>query len=265
MLRGIYTGCMGMLAQWWDQDVVSNNLANVNLTGYKKDVTVFKSIPHFQVRRINDEIVETPADTIDLMPCIGNLGTGVVVDDVVTIFTQGPVKETGNELDLALVGSGFFTIQIGDKGEMYSRNGTFTLNRDGFLVTKQGNYVLGEKGPIKIKGEPVIREDGMVLERLEEGYRVVDRLKLVDFPKKIGLIKRGDSLYSPTPLSGPAEPAKDIKVRQGFLEASNVNVIHEMVNMIQVSRTYEANQRTIRGIDDTLRRAVVDVGRVGGG
>ncbi|MDI6703794.1 MAG: flagellar basal-body rod protein FlgF [bacterium] len=264
MLRGIYTGCMGMLAQWWDQNVTSNNLANVNSTGYKKDVTVFKSIPHFQVHRINDEIVETPFGEVDKKPCIGNLGTGVVVDDVVTIFTQGPVKETGNKLDLALVGSGFFTIQMMDKEEMYTRNGTFTLNRDGFLVTMQGNYVLGEKGPIQIKGEPVVRGDGVVLERLEKGYRLIDKLKLVDFQQKIGLIKRGDSLYSPTSLSGLAEPAKDIEVRQGFLEASNVNVIHEMVNMIQVSRIYEANQRTIRSMDDTLRRAVTDVGRVGG-
>jgi len=264
MLKGIYTGCMGMLCEWWNQDVTSNNLANVNLTGYKGDVTVFKSIPKFQVHRINDEVVSTPFGSIDKRPCIGNLGTGVVVDDVVTIFTQGAIRETGNNLDLALEGSGFFTILRKGKEEMYTRNGTFTLDHNGFLVTEEGNYVLGEKGRIQIKGEPVVREDGVVLERLEDGYRLVDRLKLVDFKNKIGLIKRGDSLYSPTSLSGNAEITKDVKVKQGFLEASNVNVVNEMVQMIEVSRHYEANQRTIRSFDEILRRAVTEVGRIGG-
>ena len=281
MVRGLYTGASGMIAQMKRIDVLSNNLANVNTASYKKDTTIAKSFPEMLMRRINDDGVrKLPVGSYDLMPVIGKMGTGVEINEVYTRYTQGSFKQTENSFDLALEGKGFFCVET-ENGERYTRNGSLLIDRDGWLVTKDGYRVLGENGPVQIKKNNfIVDEDGNVyqnLEYAEDPLRLVsmeenewndtvltDRLKIVDFPKLRYVKKEGSSLYRETEYSGTAfvREVERPKVRQGFLEQSNVNPVTEMVNLIEVHRSYEANQRMIQSNDAALGKAVNEVGRV---
>lgn len=280
MVRGLYTGASGMIAQMGRIDVLSNNLANVNTPSYKRDTPILKAFPEMLMRRINDDGVRTiPPGSYDLMPVIGKLGTGVEVNEVYTRFTQGAFKQTQNDFDLALEGEGFFSVQT-DEGERYTRNGSFLIDKEGFLVTKDGYKVLGENGPIQIKKNNfMVDEDGNIFENSEysnDPMRLVsmeenewnqtvllDRLKVVNFPKLRYVKKVGESIYRETEYSDKAyiiENARP-KVRQGFLEASNVNPVIEMVNLIEVHRNYEANQKIIQAHDAALGKVINEVGR----
>jgi flagellar basal-body rod protein FlgF len=281
MVRGLYTGASGMIAQMDRINVLSNNLANVNTPSYKKDTTIMKAFPEMLIRRINDDGVRViPPGSYDLMPVIGKMGTGVEVNEVYTRYTQGAFKRTENDFDMALEGKGFFSVET-EGGERYTRNGSFLIDMDGFLVTKDGYKVLGENGPIQIKKNNfIVDEDGNVFENLEysgDPQRLVsmeenewnqtvliDRLKIVDFPKLRYVKKVGESLYRETKYSEEPFIIEDErpKVRQGFLEASNVNPVVEMVNLIEVHRNYEANQKMIQAHDTALSKAINEVGRV---
>jgi len=280
MVRGLYTGASGMIAQMKRIDVVSNNMANVDTPSYKKDISIMKAFPEMLVRRINDDGVrKIPIGSYDLMPVIGKMGTGVEVNEVYTRFAQGAIKQTYNDFDFALEGEGFFCVET-ENGERYTRNGSFLIDSDGFLVTKEGNRVLGENGQIQIKKHNfMVDEDGNVFinpEYTEDPLRLVsmeenewnervllDRLKIVDFPKVRYIKKIGDSLYRETEYSEEAYIIEENrpKVRQGAFEASNVNSVTEMVNLIEVHRSYDANQKAIQTSDAMLGRAVNEVGR----
>ncbi len=278
MIKGIYTGASGMIAQQAKLDTIANNLANVDKTGFKKDLTVFKTFPEMLIRRLNDDGVGiTPAGSYDTMPYVGKMGTGVEVNEVYTQFQQGSLQRTENDFDLALEGRGFFTFAT-ERGERYSRNGSFTINDEGILVTHNGNPVLGENGIIRIqKNNFMINKRGEILvntalsldprdvvgmdnNNWEEAV-VIDRLKIVDFENIRELKKEGDSMYRETEYSGPPLPPEKVKVIQGFLEKSNVNAVREMVDMIEVQRSYEANQKTVTAHDQALGRLINDVGR----
>jgi flagellar basal-body rod protein FlgG len=281
MVRGLYTGASGMIVQMSRIDVLSHNLANVDTPAYKKDTTIMKSFPEMLMRRINDDGVRViPIGSYDLMPIVGKLGTGVEVNEVFTEFSQGAFKRTENDFDMALEGKGFFSVTTAD-GERYTRNGSYLLDSDGFLVTKDGYKVLGENGPIQLKKNNfMVDQEGNVYENeeyAEDPLRLVsmeenewnrpvllDRLKIVDFPDVRYIKKKGESLYEETDHSGPATVIESgrPKVRQGFLEASNVNVIIEMVDLIEVHRSYEANQKMIQAHDTALGQTVNTVGRV---
>lgn len=278
MIKGIYTGASGMIAQQSRLDTIANNLANVDKTGFKKDLTVFKTFPEMLIRRINDDGVGiTPAGSYDTMPYLGKLGTGVEVNEVYTQFQQGSLQRTENNFDLALEGKGFFALAT-ERGERYTRNGSFTINQDGILVTHNGNPVIGENGIIKVqennfiinkRGEILVNTAlsldprdvvGMDNNNWEEAV-VIDRLKIVDFENIRELKKEGDSMFRETEYSGPPLPPEKVTVIQGFLEKSNVNAIREMVDMIEVQRSYEANQKTVTAHDQALGRLINDVGR----
>ncbi len=278
MIRGIYTGASGMIAQQARIDTVANNLANVDKTAYKKDLTVFKAFPDMIIRRLNDDGVGiVPAGSYDTMPYVGKLGTGVEVNEVYTQFDQGALQRTENPFDLGIDGRGFFAVMT-ERGERYSRSGAFTISKDGNLVTHNGNLVMGENGPIKAqknnfivngKGEVIVNMAmslesrdvvGMNNNNWEEPV-VIDRLKIVDFENIREIKKEGDSFYRETELSGPPIPTVKPKIVQGFLEKSNVNVVREMVDMIEVQRSYEANQKSILTHDQTLGRLINEVGR----
>ena len=278
MLRGIFTGASGMLAQQHRLDTVSNNLANVDKTAYKKDQMVFKAFPDMLIRRINESgLGITPLGSYDTMPFVGKLGTGVEVNEVYTQFIQGSLQRTENSFDLALEGQGFFTV-LTERGERFTRDGSFTLNQDGVLMTHNGEPVLGENGIIYIQTHNfIINEQGEVIANTRlsldphemvnldnnewEQPQVIDRLKIVDFENRREIKKYGDSKYVDTELSGPPLEAVGFKVKQGFLEKSNVNVVREMVDMIEVQRGYEANEKSIQTADQTLGRLINDVGR----
>lgn len=278
MLRGIYTGASGMIAQQARIDTVANNLANADKTAYKKDLTIFKAFPDMLIRRINDDGVGiVPAGSYDTMPIVGKLGTGVEVNEVFTEFGQGPLQRTENPFDLALEGRGFFTVAT-ERGERYTRDGGFTINSEGILVTKNGNPVLGENGQIKVQlNNFMVNERGEVLVNAAmsldardvvsmannnwEDPIVIDKLRIIDFENIREIKKEGDSLYRETELSGPPIPPGDVKVVQAFLEKSNVNAVSEMVDMIEVQRSYEANQKIILTHSDTLGRLINEVAR----
>jgi flagellar basal-body rod protein FlgG len=218
-----------------------------------------------------------PLGSYDAMPLVGNLGTGVEVNEVFTDFEQGSLQRTENHFDLALEGRGFFTI-LTEKGERYIRDGAFTINQDGILMTRNGNPVLGENGLIRVhhndfivneRGEIIINGDLSpeprdVVSMNSNNWSnpiVLDKLKLVDFEYIRYIKKEGDSMYRETEYSGPPIPPDELKVIQGFLEKSNVNIVREMVDMIEVQRSYEANQKTVTSHDQTLGKLINEVAR----
>jgi len=267
-----------MEAQQHRLDALSNNLANVDLNGYKRDTSVTKAFPEMLIRRFNDDGVhQFPIGSVDSAPIVGKLGSGVEYNESYTVFEQGALKETSNPFDIALDGDGFFSIQTND-GERYTRNGSFVLGKEGYLLTKEGYPVLGEKGPIQIKlNNFTIDSKGRVFQNgalSDNPHRLVsmdendwaetekvDTLKVVRFEGNGNrfLKKQGSSLWNSNPESGDAYMTslqERPKVLQGFLEASNVNPVTEMVNMIEVNRAYEANQKVISSQDSLLNKLI---------
>jgi flagellar basal-body rod protein FlgG len=278
MIRGLYTASSGMEAQQHRLDALSNNLANVDLTGYKRDTSVHKAFPEMLIRRFNDDGVhQFPIGSVDSAPIVGKLGTGVEYNESFTVFEQGALKETSNPFDLALDGDGFFTIQT-NNGERFTRNGSFILGKEGYLLTKEGYQVLGENGPIQIKlNNFTIDSKGRIFQNgalSDNPQRLVamdendwaeseqlDTLKVVRFEGNGNrfLKKQGSSLWNNNVEAGePYMTTMDErpKVLQGFLEASNVNPVTEMVNMIEVNRAYEANQKVITTHDSLLSKLI---------
>jgi len=265
-----------MLADMTQLDTIANNLANVDTSGYKKDVTIFKSFPEMLIRRTDDNGLNVvPAGSWDTMPLVGKLGTGVEVNEVFTQHVQGALKKTDNPLDFALQGDGFFSIQTPD-GERYTRDGAFFIDKKGFLVNKSGHKVLGESGPIRVDQYNVrVGKDGEILVNAQVGDRmtgrednkwenpvVIDRLKIRSFPFLREVKKSGANYYQESAESGPAiPPQKGFQVEQGFLEKSNVNVVREMVRMIEVQRHYEANQKVVTSEDAALGKLLNEVAR----
>lgn len=282
MIRGWYTGASGMIAQQWRLDAVSNNLANVDVDGYKKDIAVHKAFPELLMRRLNDDgVYRHPFGSADAAPIVGKIGTGVELNELYTSLEQGALKETENDFDIALDGKGFFAVAT-PYGERYTRNGSFHLGKEGFLETKEGYPVLGENGPLKVKANNfMVDKDGRVWINAEYAddpnlqvsrenntwaqTTLLDTLKIVEFDIDRYLAKQGSSLYRDTEVSGPAtviEAGDRPKVIQGFVEGSNVNAVTEMVQMIEVNRAYEANQKVVQAADAMLGKLINEVIRV---
>ena len=284
MVKGLYTGASGMMAQWNKIGVVSNNLANVNTNAFKKDVAQFKSFPEMLLRSVNGEgVVNFNMGSYDKAPVIGKLGTGVETNDVFTDFTQGlNIRSTKSDFDFALVGKGFFVIET-DKGHRYTRNGSFVVNEDSYLVTQEGNKVLGEKGPIKITSNNFREDDegfitrnskygekvGTFVDKEENAFdyeEIVDKFKIVTVRDLRGLKKEGSGLYAETPHSGKVIELNRTnggpQVKQGYLETSNLNVVSEMVKMIETQRAYEANQKSVQTADEIMGIIANKLGRL---
>ena len=282
MLRGLYTAASGMVAQMHRMDALANNLANVDLTGYKRDTAVSKAFPELLIRRVNDDgLYKFPFGSAEIGPIVGTLGTGVEFNELYTVFTQGALKETGNPFDLGLDGRGFFVIDTPD-GERYTRNGTFVLGKEGLLLTKDGAPVLGERGTIRLKKNNfVVDQQGRVYQNSTfagdpnrlvsvdenewESLELVDTIRVVGFRRDRFLKKQGTSMWRETPQSGEARSigvAQRPRVRQGFLEGANVNPVEEMVRMIEVNRAYEANQKAIQSQDSLAGRLINEAIRV---
>lgn len=254
MMRGLYTAYTGMLAQQQKMDTVSNNLANVNTTGYKKDAALFESFKEVYMVKINDP--EQPG-----VHKIGSASLGVKVGEVYTDYGQGALLQTDDPLNIALDGSGMFAIGMYDKEgnltEKYTRDGSFGMNASGQLVTKDGFFLLGEDGPITVPNNQVrITEKGFIF----DGTNEVNKIKVVDFENSNTLKKITGGFYETT------EPTtlKDFSGTfvQGYVEGSNASSIEEMINMINVMRTYETNQKVVSTYDETMGKAVSEIGRL---
>jgi len=254
MIRGWYTGASGMNAQQNRLDAISNNLANVDTAGYKRDVTVSKNFPELLIRRTNaDGVYKMEFGSADAAPVIGRLGLGVETNENYTDFSQGSFKITNTKTDTALSGKGFYVVET-PMGERYTRNGDFFIGKEGILETKDGYPVLGENGYIYVDDDHfTVNEDGVI--RTERDGREIDRFKVVRFDNERYLKKMGNSFYIETEVSGPAHIAEGNerpRFMQGYTETSNVNVVNEMVQMIEVNRAYEANQKTITSEDSMM-------------
>ncbi len=279
MVRGLYTGASGMMVSMKELNSVANNLANVNTDAYKRETSVTKAFPEMLIRSINnDGVVTFPLGSYDLAPIVGKLGTGVEYNESFIRFEQGSLEVTENEFDFAMEGEGFFTVMT-DEGEKYTRNGNFNISSQGFLVDKHGNKVLGEKGAIQIgRNNFQVDDEGNIYVNSDitpdeftskagnewKGMIRLDRLKLVDFPEKRHATKEGYNNFTEGDFSGKAQILSDAdrpKVLQGHLEKSNVNPVIEMTRMIEIQRLYEANQKSIQTQDETLGKAVNQVGR----
>lgn len=261
MVRGLYTAWTGMVNEQKRLDVIANNMANSNTTGYKKQNVTSQSFDDELAVRINDNNL----DTTSKYP-IGYMNLGVKIGETYLDFSQGSLRETGNTYDLALSGDGFFTIQTTNKqGETttkYTRDGSFTVNTEGYLVTKDGDYVLDTNGErIQIPGAQTARnvaidQNGNIL---VDGQQLAT-LGIVSFENPQALLIYGENMYDATEAAGLQ--ASNAIVQQGYLEMSNTNVVEEMVDMITITRAYEAGQKMIQTVDNTLNKAVNEIGKV---
>lgn len=235
-----------MLTQRDRMDVLTNNLTNADTTGFKSDSLIVNSFRDMMIEAVNGTRKAGP---------VGMLGNGAHNGRVVTSFEQGNVEGTGRSLDFALEGNGFFTVST-PAGERYTRDGSFSVSSNGYLLSSGGYYVQGENGRIYVGSDEfkVDEQGGVFVNNV-----LTDRLRIARFDDAAVLRKDGDNLYA----SGQ-RPQRDTetKVMQGSLEGSNVDVSGELANMLSVSRSYETNQRVLRMIDGTLEKTVNDVGRV---
>lgn len=270
MVRGWYTGASGMNAQQKRLDAISNNLANVDTTSYKRDISVSKNFPELLLRRMEDDgVYRNPFGSADAAPIIGKVGLGVELNELFTDFQQGSYKPTGNGTDMALEGKGFFAVET-PYGERYTRNGNFSIGVEGYLETKEGYPVLGENGRLFLQDMNfTVNKNGEVwvhpITDPDADPVLIDRLRVCTFENDRYISKQGSSLYKDTPVSGPAVPAEGPDrpvVTQGFIETSNVNVVNEMVQMIEVNRAYEANQKTIQASDTMMSKLWAEVVRI---
>ena len=251
MVKGLYTAYTGLVNQQNRLDVVSNNLANAATTAYKKEGLTSQSFDEVMAIKVKDTTVGNRNQYI------GDLNLGVKVGESYRDYTQGSFRETGEDFDLALSGDGFFSIsytnKAGETSTMYTRDGNFSMTKDGYLVTKDGDFVLGEGGVIQLPTDAAkisIDRDGTIT---ADGVQV-DKLAIADFEDYNYIEQYGENLYRA--LDTATAKNATGQVYQGYLEQSNVNVVSEMVEMVTISRAFEANQKAMNAADDTLKKAV---------
>ncbi len=256
MMRSLWTGATGMMAQQLNIDVISNNLANVNTSGFKKSRAEFEDLMYQTMK-----IAGSATDGDTSVPVGIQIGMGVRPLAVHKFFTQGDFQNTGNPLDIAIEGDGFFQVIVGDQ-EMYTRAGAFKLNQDGVVTTANG-YILQPEFAVPTETKAIsISETGRIVALDSNGDELAaGDIPVYTFANPAGLDARGRNLYTPTEGSGDAvegEPGTDNvgTLAQGFLEMSNVEIVDEMVNMIVGQRAYEMNSKSIQTSDSMLQQAI---------
>ncbi|WP_319525256.1 flagellar basal-body rod protein FlgG [uncultured Desulfosarcina sp.] len=257
MIRSLWSAATGMQAQTLNIDVISNNLANVSTSGFKKSRADFQDLLYQTLRSPG---VSSSADT--QVPTGIQVGHGVRPAATLKMFTQGEFQTTENELDMAIEGGGFFQVVQPNGETAYTRAGTFKLDADGRVVTSDGFPMEPE---ITVPTDAIslsIGTDGTVSVLLanETAGTEIGQIELADFTNPAGLNSIGRNLYLPTASSGDATvgtPGEDGygTIAQGYLELSNVSVVDEMVNMIVAQRAYETNSKTIQASDEMLQTA----------
>ena len=301
MWRGLFTAATGMITEQKRTDVISNNLANAATTGYKKDIAVHAEFENMLIRRVYDhedggtvglnvdgfntlgnlgtssnDVTQIKGFNADpfYRPAIGHLGLGDYIDEIAVDYEQGAFESTGNPLDLAIAGNGFFVIQT-PNGIRYTRNGAFFKNQAGVLQDIRGYNVLDTNNqpitiPRNVTGERiVVTGDGRIYTSagINENQRQLAQLQIVQFDNRLAIQKQGDNLFyavadedgniaQPQPATG--------EVVQGVLEKSNTSIVSEMVELIHNHRMYEANSKAVTTQDTMLEKSVTEVGRLGG-
>ncbi len=255
MMRSLWTSATGMMAQQLNLDVISNNLANVNTNGFKKGRPDFQDLMYQTLRPAG---AQTAAGTE--IPTSVQVGLGVRTVDIEKLFSQGAYTETGNQLDIAIEGRGFFKVLYNNE-EVYTRAGSFKLDKDGAIVDPLGNKLQPEftvpAGTVSIS----VDQNGNLAAFGQDGTELGSvQLELYDFTNPAGMEAIGRNLFRATPSSG--DPTSGTPgnnglgtLAQGFLEMSNVSVVEEMVAMITAQRAYETNSKAIQTADSMLQIA----------
>ncbi len=255
MIRGMWSAATGMAAQQLRLDIISNNLANVNTTGFKKSRADFE-----------DLIYQTDRQAGGMLPSGGQVptslqvGLGVRPVAINKIFSQGDYVNTENEMDIAIEGKGFFKI-LSNGTEYYTRAGSFKVDKDGFVTTPDGDRVQPEFNvPVTTVSTSIDSSGKITCYGPNNTVVASGQISLYTFPNQAGLSNVGRNLFQQTEASGaPTEGTPGLNgvgtVAQGFLEVSNVNVVEEMVNMIITQRAYELNSKAIQTADQMMERA----------
>lgn len=242
MIKGIYTSASGMIPRIKQQEITANNIANVSTPGFKRDRIFAKELSRAEVKKLPQK----------------NDWQRPMVNRVYTDYNQGIFDKTGNPLDVAIDGDGMFKLQMQDGTTVLTRSGSFTVNRDGLLSFPGGALVMGESGPIQVGSGTVSVSQAGDIE--VDGGRV-GKLVPVTVADLTELNKIGGSFYI-VPEDAELIPVEKYSIQQGFLEASNVDIVSEMIDMIVAFREYEAGAKSIQAQDQTLENLFR---RVGGG
>ena len=254
-MKALSIAATGMLAQQMNVEVISNNLANMNTTGYKRQRVEFQDLLYQNIKRVG----AASSDTGTVVPSGIQIGVGVMQGSVYRISEQGNLTITGNLYDIAVNGQGYFRVLMPDGTDAYSRAGSFQLSPTGQLVDQDGYEI---QPGISIPPEAIdvtINPQGEVMVKLagQVDFQNVGRLELTSFPNPAGLEAIGDNLLVETPSSGqptvgvPGDPGFGT-VMQGFLETSNVNAVSEITSLITAQRAYEMNSKVISAADEML-------------
>lgn len=264
LIKGFEAAANGMQALIDQNDATANNVANVNTIGYKKQNLIFQNI-------YDSNVLQKTADTGELKS-VGELSVGSQVQKLTYDFSQGSLEKTENTFDLAIQGDGFFKIQRNDGNTSYTRNGSFTLNNNGNLVTKDGDMVLDIRNkPIKINtkdvsirslNDVIINEDGQIVISTDQEQTMLQKVGIYDFSNKEDMTYMGGSQFRPTNIgTNPELKAEKFTLKQGSLEMSNANVVNEMIRTVNTSRNYETLSKLVKTNSDSLS-SVMRVGRL---
>ena len=252
-MRGLYLAEGAMLVQQAQLMVVSNNMANLRTTGFKRDIGVETSFAEWLVHELKPAPLDARGGT--LKP-LGTMAHNVATQETVTAFFQGPLEVTDRTLDFALVGNGFFQVQ-GPEDKLYTRNGRFYITNEGVLVTADGYEVLGDGGSITLDPgaleEVVVKSDGAIF----AGGTQVAAFDIAVFAEDALIEKFGYNYFTSESAPGGEE---DYEVLNGILENSNVSLAREMVSLMVVRRTYEAAQKMMITYDQLLDKACNELG-----
>jgi len=257
-MKALSTAATGMLAQQLNIDVISNNIANMNTTGFKRQRAEFQDLLYQNIERVG----ANSSDAGTVVPSGIQIGVGVRTAGVYRISDQGALQNTGNQYDMAINGKGYFRIQLPDGQDAYTRAGSFQIDQQGQLVTPQGYAVQPAinipQGTIDVS----INEQGEVSAKLDgqPAPQQIGNLDLAIFPNEIGLEAIGSNLFLESQASGAANvstPGQDGfgTIFQGFLENANVNAVGEITSMISAQRAYELNSKVIQTADEMLQAA----------
>ncbi|MEZ5937978.1 MAG: flagellar basal-body rod protein FlgG [Hyphomonadaceae bacterium] len=255
-MRALNTAATGMEAQQLNVEVIANNIANMNTTGFKRQRAEFQDLLYQNVERVG----VTSSDAGNIVPTGVQVGVGVKAGSVYRVMEQGGLTQTQNNYDVAVEGEGYFIVQLPDGRDSYTRAGNFSLNADGQIVTKDGFVVSpGITVPTTAIGVSINRE-GVVQAVFADGTAPQDvgAFELSRFVNPAGLEAIGDNLFLETPASGTAQRAQAGEVgygtiQQGYLETSNVNAVTEISSLITAQRAYEMNSKVITTTDEMLR------------
>jgi flagellar basal-body rod protein FlgG len=256
-MRALAIAATGMLAQQTNVEVIANNLANMNTTGYKQQRAEFQDLLYQNVEQPGAQ----SSDSGTLLPSGIQLGAGVRTAAVYRIISQGSLTQTSNPYDLAINGSGYFRITMPDGTDAYTRAGNFSLSPEGQLVTDKGYVVApGIAVPSNATGV-TINAQGQVQATIpgQTAPQSVGQLELTRFPNDGGLNATGDNLFTETPSSGAPQSGVPGStgygtIQQGFLEGANVNAVEEMTSLITAQRAYEMNSKVITAADQMLQQ-----------